>query len=277
MREEYASVNGRLKPLPEARISVADRGVLYGDGIYETIRVRNGRCVRLDHHLDRLRRGLRTLHLGEAAAAMDFESAISALLEANQMRDARVRLTVTRGESAGAGKLVQECTEPTVIVTTHPLPEPPRQPVNLITSSFRRDETSPLCGVKSLNCLPSVLARFEAAEQGADDAIMLNTRGLVAEATTSNLFIVAGNRLLTPSLDQGALPGTTRHALIGLAPTLGLQVVEKGLSVREVMEADEVFLTSAIQLVRQIGRVDGRVIGESHEASTRVLEALLRA
>ena len=278
MAERFAHVSGAVVPLEDAGISVTDRGVMYGDGLYETIRVKGGNCVRLVLHLDRLVSGSRTLGFGDQLCEVNFRGAISDVLEANHLTDARVRVTVTRGPSAGPGRVgVSEASNPTVIITADPLIEVEPEPCPVIISGYRRDETSPLTGVKTLNCLASVMACIEAEKQGAADAILLSTQGNVAEGTTANVFVLTGEQLMTPSLDQGCLPGTVRSTVLGLAPQLGVQAVECVVGPEMLAEADESFFTSAIRLVRPIGSVDGTTIPSGDEVWKRLREALLRA
>ena len=275
--ERFAYVSGAVVAFEDAAVGATDRGVTYGDGLYETIRVKGGECVRLLLHLDRLLSGVRTLEFEDTLSEVDFRGAISDVLEANHLTDARVRVTVTRGRSAGPGRMGPSgAITPTVLITADPLIEVQPEPCPVIISSYRRDETSPLTGVKTLNCLPSVMACIEAEKQGAADAILLNTQGNVAEGTTANVFVLKGEQLTTPSPDQGCLPGTVRSAVLGLAPQLGLQAVECVIRPESLAAADEVFYTSAIRLVRPIGSVDGAIIGAGGEVWKRIREALLR-
>lgn len=249
-----------------AGIGVFDRGLLYGDGLYETIRVRNGVCLRFALHANRLTRGLRVLQI--PPPDIDISAAIQQLLKANNLSDARVRVTITRGMSIGG--------TPTVVITAVPLPSHGLDPTKAVISSYRREETSPLTRVKTLNCLASVMAGIEAHARGADDAILLNTQGNVAEATTANVFLVTGSRLITPALDQGCLPGTIRTAVLDLAPQLGLEPSEGEITPEDLTNADELILTSAIKLARPIVELNGRTIGRgTHHTCSRIRTALL--
>jgi len=275
MSKRYASVAGRIVPVDEASVSIFDRGFLYGDGIFETIRVRNGKCVRINRHIDRLRNGFRVLGIAESLLDVDIEAAIRELLDANRQTDARVRLTVTRGEGL-PGKIGASNSIPTLIVTSDDLTDSPPEPASVIVASIRRDENNPFSSVKSLNYLPSVLARIEAERAGADDALLLNTRGCLSDGTVGNVFLIQGEKLLTPALSEGPLPGTVRAAVIEIARDLGFEVMENAISLQEVLKADEAFYTNAIQLVRPICSISGSVIGSNkHTASTRIREALL--
>jgi len=275
MSDRLVYLNGSILPADEAKVSVFDRGLLYGDGLFETIRIQGGTCLRLEKHLARLVAGAGMLGFGDTLDGLDLAGAIGETVEANGLADARVRLTVTRGPISGPGRLAPEPAEPTVIITADPLPTHPPRPARVIISSIRRDEQNPLSSVKSLNYLPGVLAAIEARRAGADDAILLNTQGLVAEGTVDNLFLVTGGALVTPSLDQGPLPGTVRAAVIELAPRLGLEVVERAVEMKELAGTEELFFTNAIQLVRPIREIAGAIIGSGdYPISRRIRQAL---
>jgi branched-chain amino acid aminotransferase len=253
--------------MEQANVSNRDCGLLYGDGLYETIQARSGRCIRFDKHLARLRHGSEVLGLPDGINGFDISQAAFELLEANGLKDARIRITITRGVGAG----------PTIIITADPLSEFKMETSRAIISSYRRDEMSPLVGIKTLNCLPSVMARMEAEAAGADDAVLLNTQGNVAEGSTANVFVVKGNQLVTPALGQGCLPGTVRAAVLEIAPALGLEVGEDVLCQDALFEADEVFFSSAIKLLRPILNLNSRKIGSgNHEVCERILKVLVR-
>ncbi|MHB9036127.1 MAG: aminotransferase class IV [Armatimonadota bacterium] len=264
----YASINGAIIAAEKATISIRDRGLLFGDGLYETIQVRSGRCIRFDEHMARLRSGAGVLGLFSGIQCFDFSHAIFELLRANNLENARVRVTITRGSGAG----------PSIIITADALPEFKMETSRAIISScYRRDEKSPLAVVKTLNCLPSVMARMEAEVAGADDAILLNTSGNVAEGSIANVFVIMGNKLATPSLDQGCLPGTVRAAVLEIAPTLGFDVEEAAIHPDTLFEADEIFFSSAIKLLRPIIELNSKRVGAgSYQACEKILTALLR-
>ncbi len=275
MSKRYASVNGRIVPVDEVSISIFDRGFLYGDGVFETIRVRNSKCIRLNRHVDRLRNGLRVLGIAESFLDVDVEAAILELLEANRQTDARIRLTITRGEGQ-PGKIGASNIIPTIIVTSDDLIDSPPEPASVIVASIRRDENNPLSFIKSLNYLPSVLARIEAEHAGFDDALLLNTRGRLSDGTVGNVFLVQGEKLITPALSEGPLPGTVRAAVIEIVRELGLEVVETAVGLRDIAETEEAFYTNAIQLVRPICSIlDTRLGNGKHPVSARIREALI--
>ncbi len=274
----FAYVNGQIVPFCEARVSIADRGLLYGDGVFETIRVVGRKCIRLDKHLARLASGAGVLGIGDLPDNRTLINAILSVIDANNLSDARVRLTVTRGVASGVGLLSEVRSAPTVAITAVDLPRDEPKPARVVVSRVaRRDERSPLSSIKSLNYLPNILALQEARRLGADDAILLNMKGSVAEATVGNLFLVIGSKLITPSLDQGVLPGTVRQAVLELAPRLGLEVVERPVECEELTQAEEVFYTNAIQLIRSVCEVDGVLVGSGECRVARALRNALES
>ena len=262
-------LNGRIVESEQATVGISDRGLLYGDGLYETIRVRNGKCVRFESHVRRLMHGAGVLEMPASVGAFDYAAAIAELLDANALSDARVRITITRGATTG-DIVPSPDAKPTIFITAVPLPTHDPRPVSVIVSSFGRGP-APLCSVKTTNCLPSILAKSQAARRGADDALLTNTQGNIAEATTANVFIVKDNRLITPGDDQCCLPGTVRAAVLEMAPSLGLEPVESAVTPDLLDDADEMFLTSAIKLVRSVAGHRSTAVSE------RMLAALLES
>ncbi|HLG86188.1 MAG TPA: aminotransferase class IV [Alphaproteobacteria bacterium] len=243
------SVNGKLVAPDEARIDPGDRGFTLGDGLYETIRVRNGAPLRLERHFDRLARGLALLGLPPVDPASIGDS-IRAVLTANALEEAAVRITVSRGPAA-RGIAPEPDPRPTIVIGVSPYLAP--APVSLITATVtRRNEHSPLSRVKSTNCLDAILARIEASDRGAGEALLLNTAGRVAEATIANLFAVVDGALLTPPIADGALPGIMRGAVIE-----GMGAREQSLTPSDLAGAEELFLTSSLG-IRPVTILDGR-------------------
>ena len=254
-------LNGELVPAAAAKVSVLDRGLLYGDGLFETMRAYGGRIFRLDRHLQRLRAGAQALGINLSQSDADLSTATTEALVANVLDDASVRVAVTRGE--GAGPLPAD-TAPTVFVVARRLaaydPDLYHQGMTAITASEVRNEHSLLSQVKSANYLQSVLARVEAHHNGAQEAILLNTRGYVAEASTSNVFVLHGGRLVTPSLESGALPGITRAAVLELAAEAELEEAERAVPPDELLTADELFLTNSLMEIMPLTELDGQAI-----------------
>lgn len=250
-------LNNEVLPAEQARISVLDRGFNLGDGLFETMRAYEGRIFRLREHLERLGRSAE--RIGLPLPSYLAEGARETLV-ANGLREAAVRLTVSRG-IAPPGLEPPDRPEPTCVITARPAPAPPAS-LRAGTASGRLNEHAPTAGLKWLGYLDSILALAEARSAGYDDALVLDTAGHLAEGTASNLFVVARGVLRTPPLACGVLPGITRAAVIEIASELELPVVETILEPTILGTADEAFLTSSIREVVPLVAVDGRSIGE---------------
>lgn len=248
--------NGQVVEAEQARVAASDRGFTLGDGLFETMKVHNGVPLRLDAHWRRLSEGARLLRLTLPLDRDTLAAAIAELLAANPLVDGVLRLTVSRG-SGPRGLLPPHPCTPTVVLTAGPLP-PVLGPARVVVAeSVRRNAHSPLARIKALSYLDNVLARLEAEDRGADDALLLNTEGRLSESTIANLFVVAADgTVLTPPVADGALPGVRRAELL---PLLG--VVERSLGVDELLAAREAFLTNAVS-IRPLVAVDGHPIGD---------------
>jgi branched-chain amino acid aminotransferase len=272
-----AYVDGEWTPAEEARIPVLDHGLLYGDGVFEGIRVYSGRPFLLDAHLDRLAASARAIVLElpaerAAIAALCHEAAQRAGLD-----DGYLRLVVTRGAGA-LGVSPHTCARAGLIVIAAPLtlypPERYRDGVRLITSSLRRSASDALPPqVKSLNYLTSVLASIEARRQGADEAVLLNAQGLIAECTADNLFLVSRGRVLTPAVASGALAGITRALVMRLLRDLEVEAVEAPLTPADAWTADELFLTGTGAEIVPVCEIDGRTLPAARPVTERVRAA----
>jgi branched-chain amino acid aminotransferase len=250
-------LNGRLVDAEAACVSPADHGFLVGDGVFETLRCYEGVPFALAHHIERLQDGARALLL-EPPAPRILEEAARAVVEANRLGDARMRITLTSGP--GPPGLLRGEAEPTVVVSARPLSAWPPT-ATAIVSRLRRDEQSPLSGVKTTSLADSVMALAEARAAGATEGILLNGQGNVCEATTANVFAVRGERVETPSLASGCLAGITRDCVLGLCGALGLKGVQAELPAAVLYEADELFLTSSTREVQPLIQLDGRPVG----------------
>jgi branched-chain amino acid aminotransferase len=256
----YIYLNGTLVPEREAVVSVYDHGFLYGDGIYETMRSYGGAVFMLDEHLRRLERSASLIGLTLPLDKDALASAVHETLRANSLADAYVRVTVSRG----AGPLGLDpalCGKPTVVIFTGRMkPYPPEfyeRGVPVIVAGTRRNLKEALDPrIKSLNFLNNILAKREAVEAGAFEALMLNHEGFLAEGTVSNAFLVARHVVCTPSLDCGILDGITRGHVIRLARAEGFDVVEGKFTREMLYGAEEVFLTNTTMEVMPVGRVD---------------------
>jgi branched-chain amino acid aminotransferase len=264
-------LNGRLVDEQAASVSTSDHGFLVGDGVFETLRCYRGRPFALDSHLERLEEGARALRLEPPPREL-LADAAHAVVEANALADARMRITLTSGP--GPPGLARGAAEPTVLIAAQPLTPWPAT-ATAIVSDRRRDERSPLAGVKTISLADSVLALTDARARGAAEAILLNERGDVCEATTANVFVVRGGRVETPSPASGCLAGITRECVLGLCSGLGLRGHEAELPAAALQEADELFLTSSTREIQPLVQLDGRPVrtGEPGEVTLRLGEA----
>ncbi|HUV05859.1 MAG TPA: aminotransferase class IV [Armatimonadota bacterium] len=268
-------INGRLIPADEAAVSAFDRGFLYGDGVYETLRVYAGKPFMLDAHLRRMAHGCSVVGLAPPETK-EIEEGVRLVLEANGLTDAYLRITVTRGAT---GRLWSDMalSKPTLLVIAKPLvPRDFGKGLRLVVSRYRTDERSPLSGVKQTGILPKILARAEAQRMGADDALFLDTRGFVAEATSSNVFWVRDGKLVTPSLACGILAGITRQVVMEIAHEQGVGVVEGEFALGELRTADEMFLTSSTWEIAPVRSLDDMEFPEAPGPVTKGLLELYR-
>lgn len=257
-------INSRFVEEKDARVSVFDRGFLYGDAVFETMRSYAGVVFRLDAHLGRLLSSLKVLKIKRPYDAAYLKDSIYKTLEVNRQKSAYVKLAITRGEGRfGIG--YRDAFVPNIVIVAKDFEEYPdwmrKRGLSAGVVRMRQNEYSPLSGIKSANFLTYILARFHAKDDGFDEAILMNTRGGIAEAATSNIFLVKGNTVITPSLDSGILPGITRAVILKIAKKLRLGVKEKAVSYRELLCADEVFLTNSLAEVLPVTRIDSKRIG----------------
>lgn len=257
-------LNGNFVPEDQAVVSVFDRGFRYGDGLFETILVRHGTLFRWRQHAERLEGSAVAIGLHLPFRREEFHRLASEVMARNQLADGLVRLQVSRGAGPhGYAPSGQET--PTVVLTAHPLPPRPDPPARwkLTVSSHRVAEGDWLAGHKSCNRLLQVLAAAEARARGADEALILNTRGHVAEASASNVFWIEGDVVCTPPLSAGVLPGVTRAVVIEICEARKLQWREKEIRLAELAEADGVFLTLSSRGIVEACFVDGSELKQS--------------
>jgi branched-chain amino acid aminotransferase len=261
---DWIWLNGRLVRATEASVSVFDRSFLLGDGLFETMRATGGRLFRPERHLSRLERGAARLRMALPAAADELLGALRETVRANHLEDAALRLTISRGN--GPPGLGLEGTGPPVcMIAARPFQGYPHHWYDpgaaSIISSVVKNEQSLLAGLKTTSYVEHVVARAEAMERGADEALLLNTRGHLVEGSGSNLFAVIAGELSTPDVESGCLPGVTREAVLKLARESGLAIREGTLLLAELIAAAEAFLTNSLLGVAPLVRVDGRSIG----------------
>ena len=258
-------IDGKYYDERNAKISVFDHGLLYGDGIFEGIRAYHGRVFKLKEHVDRLFCSAKAILLDIPMSSAQVSSAVIETCRRNKVVDGYVRLVVTRGIGT-LGLNPNRCEKPSVIVIAGKIqlypPEYYSRGLDIITVPTTRNLHSALNpAIKSLNYLNNILAKIEANNAGCEEAIMLNAEGFVAECTGDNLFLVKGNELQTPPLSAGALYGITRRVVMDLAADSGMVVREMNLTRYDVFNADECFLTGTGAELVPVVKVDGRVIG----------------
>lgn len=261
--EEFVYINGALVPREKATVSPFDRGFLYGYGLFETMRSYGGCVFRLDRHLARLMHSAEQFALAAGLDPAELEQAIYKTLAANKLSDARIRLTVSAGEGE-RGLVPPKVGTPTIIVVAERPALPPqvyRKGVHAAIVQVRRNSLSPFSRIKSINYLDNLIAHSEAVALGADEAILLNERGFVAECSTSNIFLVVAGKLLTPSERSGILPGITREAVLELAQVMGIEAGEGEIPVADLIRADEAFLSASVREIVPIVSVGGKPIG----------------
>jgi branched-chain amino acid aminotransferase len=259
-------LNGELVPEGEAQVSVFDRGFLYGDGVFETLRVYNGTAFRSQAHWDRLRQSASLIRLDIPFTESDYIDRLERVVSANGLTEAAVRVTVSRGVGPRRFTLNYE-QRPTTIFSARPLPGYPEEMyhdgVKIVIAATRRNSPDALNpAAKSANFLNSVLARAEAEDAGAFEAVMLNAEGFLTEGSTTNLFAVRRNELLTPSLECGVLPGITRATVLEIAPELGIKTAEAMLRPEDMWQADEVFITNSTAEIMSVVEVENQSIGD---------------
>jgi len=256
---------GEVVAASRASLSPLDRGLQYGDGVFETLRAEGGRAFFLGAHLARLASGLATLRIEGPDACDRARIGVRAVLGKLENDTATVKIIVTRGVGP-AGPAVGGDYRTSVIVTGRADTAGRPERTSAIVSTITRNERSPLVCVKSLNYLEMVLARAEAADAGADEAIVLNTAGRVAEASATNVFAVLDGRLVTPSVGEGCLPGIVRAEVLRLAREGGadnvVDCVEGRLELRDLRHAEEAFLTNSRVGVTALTALDGQPIGD---------------
>jgi len=261
--EEIVYLNGSLLPLSQARLSPLDYGFLYGYGLFETMRAYSGHIFRLEKHLARLSHSAKLLGIELMSDIPDLEKALYDTLQANNLSNARIRLTLSGGEGEPVPDLLPQ--NPTVIIVARRYTPYPRQVYEqgfkAIVSRIRRNTQSPASVIKSLNYLDNLLARRETRLAGADEAILLNEQGFLAEGSMSNIFLVSDSTLLTPSEDSGILPGITREVILELAPSMDLKTIERKIALKELLQADEAFFTNSLIEIMPLTQVSGQNIG----------------
>ncbi|MHB1127796.1 MAG: aminotransferase class IV [Bacillota bacterium] len=275
--ENLVYLDGNLLPADAALIAASDYGFSYGFGLFETVRVYGGQPFMADAHLERLVQGAMVLDLN-LPETEDLRQAMAEIITANGITEGSLRLTISR--KAGEPPWDRSNALPTTYISVNKhFPYNAQQyqkGFRAVTAAICRNEKSPLAGIKSLNFLDNILAKREAKAAGLDEALLLNTAGLVAEGSTSNLFIVDHNgQLITPPATVGLLPGITRQAVMELADKYACPCLEKPFAAVDIYRAAEAFLTSSLMEIMPLVELDGHLIGSGHPGSTTRLLAEL--
>lgn len=257
-------INGEFFDKENAKISVYDHGLLYGDGVFEGMRAYSGRVFRLKEHLDRLYESAQAICLAIPMTLSDLADAVNATLVKNNFEDAYIRLVVTRGAGA-LGLDPNKTSNPQVIIIADSISLYPAEfyekGLSIITASTIRNHPAALSPrIKSLNYLNNIMAKIEGLQAGCVEALMLNHKGEVAECTGDNIFIIKNGRLLTPPKDAGILEGITRNAVMELAKEANIPVEERAMTRHDIFVADECFLTGSAAEVIPVVKIDSRPI-----------------
>ncbi len=258
-------INGKLVDKNDAKVSVYDHGFLYGDGVFEGIRVYSGKVFRLREHIDRLYDSARSIWLEIPMSREQIIDAVQNTVRANNKRDGYIRLVVSRG-AGSLGLDPRKTTDPQVVIIVDDIslypPELYEHGLEVVTAATIRNHPNALSArIKSLNYLNNILAKIEAIRAGCLEALMVNVNGDIAEATGDNIFIVKHGTLKTPPLEAGILEGVTRNAVLELARAAGIPTAEVPLQRHDVYTADECFLTGTAAEVIPVVKCDGRVLG----------------
>jgi len=264
--ELFIYIDGKFYPKSEAKVSVYDHGLLYGDGVFEGIRAYNGVVFKLKEHIDRLYASAHTIMLQMPLSKGQMTRAVLDTLKKNKLKDAYIRLVVTRGVG-DLGLDPRKCSKPTIIVITEPMlvlhsKEKIERGITAMITWVKRDPVDATTHeVKSLNYLNSILGKIESNIAGADEAIVLDKTGFVSEGVAENVFIVKEGKVITPPTSTGALRGITRNVVIRLVEKLGYPLIERNITPNELFTADEVFFTGTAAEITPIREINKRMIG----------------
>ncbi len=261
-------LNGQIIETHKAIVSPYDRGFLLGDGLFETLRCYRGNPFAIEAHWQRLMLGAQFLQIPVPINKEEFKQVIKRLLTANDLDsdDASIRFTLTRGEGL-RGVTSPHSPIPTTLITCTSINTGELPPATITVTQYTRNEKSPLSRFKTLGYLENIAARQQANINGFVEALLLNTRGTIASTTAANIFMVKNNKLYTPSINCGALPGITRDVVLKLAKQLSVVGEEKDITIDELKSADEVFLTNSIIEIRPVKRIDEIYLNENHSGS----------
>ncbi len=261
---KYISLNSKIIPNTEGTISINDRGFLYGDGIFETIRSYNGKPFKLNEHIERLRNSSKKLMITFEYTNSEIGNNIKALIEKNNIQNAYIRITLSRG-AGGSGLGISNYHKPTLLIQTKPFtPYEAKlyeEGMTLTVSKSRRSTSCPISCHKSTNLLKSIMLKEEAKTKSANEVVILNTDGFVAECVVSNIFIVNDGGVITPSLDTNILPGITRRTVLDICDNSSIPASEERFTKETLVKSDEVFITNSLMEIMPVSGIDDYKIG----------------
>ena len=261
-RRVHVFLDGEFLPQERALIPIDDRAFLYGDGLFETLPVYGGTPFRWGAHMERLWQGFKLFRLNLGDTEQQLREVAAKLVEMNGMPNCVLRITVSRG-SGPRGYSIKAASKPRVLMTVHPLPAQPKSGWKLVTSSWRVLAGDPLMQLKTLSKVRSVLARAEADDAGADEALLLNERGEITEGAATNFFCIANGAVLTPPLHAGLLPGVTRAAVFEVGQRLGIPMLERAMTAKVLHSCEGAFVTVSTMGVVEVASLDGAELPRS--------------
>ena len=261
-------IDGEFLPKAEAKVSVFDHGLLYGDGVFEGIRSYNGRVFKLDEHLERLYDSAKSIMLEIPISIETMKETVLETLRRNHLTEAYIRLVITRGVG-DLGLDPDKCPKPSIIIIADKIVLYPQkfyeEGLEIVTASVRRNYAEAINPrIKSLNYLNNILAKIEGKQAGAEEVLMLNAEGYVVECSGDNIFWIKHETLVTPPVHMGILEGVTRNSVIHLARDAGIHVEERVFTRHDLYIADECFLTGTAAEVIPVVKIDRRAIGDGH-------------
>ena len=263
---EFIFLNGKIISNTDGNISSGDRGFLYGDGIYETLRSYNGKPFKLAEHLERMRHSAKQLKISFGYTNADIGETVNDLIEKNRSQDAYIRITLSRG-TGGSRLQMDDSLDPTVIIQAKPFTpyekELYEEGMSLVVSDCRRSTSCPISRHKSINLLKSILLKEEAKKRSAHETIVLNTDGYVAECVVSNIFFVNNGSIVTSSLDTNILPGITRRTVLDICTDSSIPASEKLFKAEALLNADEVFITNSLMEIMPVSKIENYKIGDA--------------
>lgn len=264
--KDYIFLNDSIISEKDGYISTKERGFLYGDGIFETLRSYSGNPFKLTEHLNRLRSSAQKLKIPFVFTDEYFRNALQILMRKNRITDTYIRITLSRG-SGSQGLVVPGNSEPTLLIVVKPLTPYPKElyekGMSIIVSKTKRSTSCPISCHKTTNLLTTILIKEEVKNRSADDALLLNTNSEVIECTVSNIFMVKDKSVITPPLDTNILPGITRKTVLKICKSMNIHAKEERFGVEALLNADEVFMTNSLMEIMPISKVENNEIGKS--------------